>query len=72
MESEKRLRRDSPESRVGQITVEEFDTMENIGAVRALFDRPAWSIRCRIAWLDSFIKQVEIGDSFTFKPTKKR
>ncbi|MGY5880447.1 MAG: PadR family transcriptional regulator [Candidatus Thorarchaeota archaeon] len=67
-----RLRRDSPESRVGKITVEEFDGMENIGAVRALFDRPAWSVRCQIAWLDSFIKQVEIGDSFTFKSLKKR
>ena len=67
-----RLRRDSPESRVGKITVEEFDGMENIGAVRALFDRPAWSVRCQIAWLDSFIKQVEIGDSFTFKSVKKR
>ena len=67
-----RLRRDSPESRVGQITVEEFDGLENIGAVKALFDRPAWAIRCQIAWLDSFIKQVEFGDSFTFKQTRKK
>ena len=66
------LRRDAPMSPVGQITVEEFDNMENIGAVRALFDRPAWSIRCQIAWLDSFIKKVEIGDGFTFKQSKKR
>jgi DNA-binding PadR family transcriptional regulator len=67
-----RLRQDAPESRVGQITVDEYDNMENIGAVRALFDRPAWSVRCQIAWLESFIKQVQIGDSFTFKQTSKR
>jgi DNA-binding PadR family transcriptional regulator len=64
-----RLRRESPRSRVGQITVEEYDNMDNIGAVRALFDRPAWSIRCQIAWLESFIKQITIGDNFTFKET---
>ena len=67
-----RLRRDAPESRVGLITVEEYDNMENFGAVRALFDRPAWSVRCEIAWLESFIKQVEIGDNFTFKHSSKR
>ncbi|MHA1965232.1 MAG: PadR family transcriptional regulator [Candidatus Thorarchaeota archaeon] len=67
-----RLRREAPESKVGRITVEEFDNMENIGAVRALFDRPARSVRCQIAWLESFIKQIEIGDSFTFKQTSKR
>ena len=67
-----RLRRDAPASRVGQITVEEYDNMENIGAVRALFDRPAWSVRCQIAWLDSFIKQVQLGEGFTFKETSKR
>jgi DNA-binding PadR family transcriptional regulator len=67
-----RLRMESPGSRVGNITVEEFDNLENIGAVRALFDRPAWTIRCQINWLESFIKQVEIGDSFTFKQRKKK
>ncbi|TFG28917.1 PadR family transcriptional regulator [Candidatus Thorarchaeota archaeon] len=67
-----RLRREAPDSRVGRISIEEFDAMDNIGAVKALFDRPAWSIRCQIAWLESFIKQVEIGDFFTFKETRKR
>ena len=67
-----RLRRESPESKVGKITVEEYDNTENIGAVRALFDRPAMSVRCRIAWLESFIKQIENGDGFTFKQSSKR
>ncbi|MHA1944442.1 MAG: PadR family transcriptional regulator [Candidatus Thorarchaeota archaeon] len=67
-----RLRRIAPESKVGRITVEEYDNMENIGAARALFDRPAWSVRYQIAWLDSFIKQVENGEGFTFKETGKR
>lgn len=67
-----RLRRDAPESKVGRITVEEYDNMDNIEAVRALFDRPAWSVRCQIAWLESFIKQVRIGEGFTFKKSGKR
>ena len=67
-----RLRRESPESKVEKITVEEYDNTENIGAVRALFDRPAMSVRCRIAWLESFIKQIENGDGFTFKQSSKR
>jgi len=67
-----RLRRDAPESKVGRITVEEYDNMDNIGAVRALFDRPAWSVRGQIAWLESFIKQVKIGEGFTFKKSGKR
>ncbi|MFW9811906.1 MAG: PadR family transcriptional regulator [Candidatus Thorarchaeota archaeon] len=66
------LRKESPTSRVGQITVEEYDNLENIGAVRALFDRPAMSTRCQIDWLDSFIKQVESGRGFTFRKTSKR
>jgi DNA-binding PadR family transcriptional regulator len=66
------LRRDAPESRVGRITVEEYDNMNNIGAVRALFDRPAWSIKCQISWLESFIKQVQNGVGFTFKETSRR
>ncbi len=67
-----RLRRDAPESKVGLITVDEYDNMDNIGAVRALFDRPAWSVRCQIAWLESFIKQIEHGEGFTFKEPRKR
>lgn len=67
-----RLKRDAPESKVGRISVEEYDNMEIIGAVRALFDRPAWSVRCQIAWLESFIKQIESGDGFTFKESRKR
>ncbi|MFW9786052.1 MAG: PadR family transcriptional regulator [Candidatus Thorarchaeota archaeon] len=67
-----RLQRDAPDSLVGQITVEEFDNMKNIGAVRALFDRPAWSVRCQIAWLESFIIQVQNGDGFAFKQASKR
>ena len=67
-----RLRRDSPESKVGRITVDEYDNMDNIGAVRALFDRPAGSVKCQIAWLDSFIKQVQIGEGFTFKESSTR
>ncbi|MHA2396875.1 MAG: PadR family transcriptional regulator, partial [Candidatus Thorarchaeota archaeon] len=43
-----RLRQDAPQSMVGRITVDEYDNMENIGAVRALFDRPATLVRCRI------------------------
>ncbi len=62
-----RLRREAPGSMVGGVAAEEFDSMENVGAVRALFDRPAWSVRCQIAWLESFIKQVQIGEGFTFK-----
>jgi DNA-binding PadR family transcriptional regulator len=67
-----RLRRDAPHSKVGQISVEEYENMENIGAVRALFDRPASSVRCQISWLESFIKQIENGEGFTFKETGKR
>ncbi|MFW9794652.1 MAG: PadR family transcriptional regulator [Candidatus Thorarchaeota archaeon] len=67
-----RLRQEAPKSRVGQITVEEYNNMENVGAVRALFDRPARLVRCRIAWLDSFINQIEFGEGFTFKQTRKR
>lgn len=67
-----RMRRDSPDNKVGRITVSEFDNTENIGVVRALFDRPAWSLRCQIAWLESFIKQIGIGVGFTFKETSKR
>ena len=67
-----RLKRDAPESRVGRITVHEYDHVENIGAIRALFDRPVWSIRCQITWLESFIKQIESGDGFTFKESSKR
>ncbi|MFX1485057.1 MAG: PadR family transcriptional regulator [Promethearchaeota archaeon] len=67
-----RLRRVAPESLVGRITVDEYDNMENIGAVRALFDRPASSVRCQISWLESFIKQIESGEGFTFKDTSKR
>jgi hypothetical protein len=67
-----RLRRDAPESKVGLITVDEYDNMDNIGAVRALFDRPAYSVRCQITWLESFIKQVEYGEGFTFKALSKR
>jgi DNA-binding PadR family transcriptional regulator len=67
-----RLRRDSPRSMVGGVTVEEYDNMDNIRAVRALFDRPAWSVRCQISWLESFIKQIEQGDGFSFKETSKR
>ncbi len=66
-----RLRNESPTSRVGRITVGEYENIENIGAVRALFDRPASSVRCRIAWLDSFIKQVEASDGFKFKENKE-
>ncbi len=66
-----RLRRAAPESKVGLITVTEYDNMDNIGAVRALFDRPALSIRCQISWLDSFIKQIEYGEGFAFKETSK-
>jgi DNA-binding PadR family transcriptional regulator len=66
-----RLRRVAPESRVGGVSVTEYDNMENIGAVRALFDRPAWAVQCKIAWLERFIKQVEFGDGFTFKQTSK-
>ena len=66
-----RLKREAPESKVGLITVTEYDNMDNIGAVRALFDRPALSIRCQISWLDSFIKQIEYGEGFTFKETSK-
>lgn len=67
-----RLRTEAPESMVGRVTVEEYDNMENVSAVRALFDRPATSVRCQIAWLDSFINQIEQGDGFTFKETRKR
>ena len=67
-----RLRREAPESMVGGVTAEEYDNMANIGAVRALFDRPATSVRCQIAWLESFIKQIEQGEGFTFKETRKR
>lgn len=67
-----RLRRVAPESLVGRITVDEYDNMENIGAVRALFDRPASSVRCQISWLESFIKQIESGEGFTFKDTSTR
>ncbi|MCK4566153.1 MAG: helix-turn-helix transcriptional regulator [Candidatus Thorarchaeota archaeon] len=67
-----RLRRNAPESKVGRITVQEYDQVENLGAVRALFDRPAWSIRCQIAWIESFIKQIESGEGFTFRDTSKR
>ncbi len=67
-----RLRREAPESRVGRITVDDYDNVENIGAVRALFDRPAWSVRCQIAWLESFIKQVKMGEGFTFKDSSNR
>ncbi len=67
-----RLRRELPESRVGMLTVEEYNNIKNIGAVRTLFDRPAMSIRCQIAWLDSFIKQVERGEGFTFKDANRR
>ena len=67
-----RLRREAPESMVGGVTAEEFDSTENIGAVRALFDRPAWSVRCQIAWLESFIKQVQMGDGFAFRDSSKR
>jgi DNA-binding PadR family transcriptional regulator len=67
-----RLRREAPDSMVGGVTVEEYDNMANIGAVRALFDRPATSVRCQITWLESFIKQIEQGDGFTFKETRKR
>jgi DNA-binding PadR family transcriptional regulator len=70
-ENIERLRRVAPESQVGAVTVEEFDNMENIGSVKALFDRPAWAVRCKIAWLDLFIKQVEFGAGFTFKPPSK-
>lgn len=62
-----RLRRVAPETMVGGVSVDEFDNMGNIGAVKALFDRPAWAVRCKIAWLDLFIKQVEFGAGFTFK-----
>ncbi len=67
-----RLRRDAPDSKVGRITVKEYDNVDNIGAVRALFDRPAWSVRCQIAWLEAFINQVKIGEGFTFKKSRKR
>jgi DNA-binding PadR family transcriptional regulator len=67
-----RLRIESPKSMVGGVTVEEYDNLENVGAVRALFDRPAWSVRCQIAWLESFIKQVEFGEGFVFKNSSKR
>ncbi|MFW9974751.1 MAG: PadR family transcriptional regulator [Candidatus Thorarchaeota archaeon] len=67
-----RLRREAPESRVGILTVEEYNNTENIGAVRALFDRPAMSVRCQIAWLESFIKQIERGEGFIFKDTNRR
>jgi DNA-binding PadR family transcriptional regulator len=67
-----RLRQDAPQSMVGRITVDEYDNMENIGAVRALFDRPATLVRCRIAWLESFIRQIESGAGFTFKESSKR
>jgi len=67
-----RLRREAPESKVGRITVKEYDNMDNIGAVRALFDRPAGSVRCQIAWLESFINQVKIGEGFTFKKSRMR
>jgi DNA-binding PadR family transcriptional regulator len=67
-----RMRREAPASKVGLLSVEEYDNVENNGAVRALFDRPATSVRCQIAWLDSFIKQIERSDSFTFKETSKR
>ncbi|MFW9980448.1 MAG: PadR family transcriptional regulator [Candidatus Thorarchaeota archaeon] len=67
-----RLRREAPQSRVGQIIVGEYDNMDNIMAVRALFDRPAHSIRCRISWLESFIEQIEKGEGFTFKDISKR
>ncbi|MFW9869157.1 MAG: PadR family transcriptional regulator [Candidatus Thorarchaeota archaeon] len=67
-----RLRRVAPESLVGRITVDEYDNMENIGAVRALFDRPASSVRCQISWLESFIKQIESEEGFTFKDTSTR
>ncbi|MFX1560927.1 MAG: PadR family transcriptional regulator [Promethearchaeota archaeon] len=67
-----RLRREAPESMVGGVTVEEYDNIENIGAIRALFDRPATSVRCQIAWLESFINQIENGDGFTFKENGKR
>ncbi|MHA1965641.1 MAG: PadR family transcriptional regulator [Candidatus Thorarchaeota archaeon] len=66
-----RLRRVAPDTRVGGVSVQEFDNMENIGAVKALFDRPAWSVRCKIAWLDLFIKQVEFGAGFTFQNASK-
>jgi len=67
-----RLRREAPGSIVGGVTVEEYDNMESVKAVRALFDRPAASVRCQIAWLESFIKLIEQGDGFTFKETRKR
>ena len=67
-----RLRREAPESMVGGVTVEEYDNLMNIRAVRALFDRPATSVRCQIAWLESFIKQVEVGEGFTFKDSSRR
>ncbi len=67
-----RLRREAPGSMVGLITVEEYENTENIGAVRALFDRPAMSIRCQIAWLESFIKQIEREEGFSFTDTSKR
>jgi DNA-binding PadR family transcriptional regulator len=66
------LRSDAPGSMVGGVTVEEYNNIENIRAVRALFDRPAWSVRCQISWLESFIKQIEQGDGFSFKETTKR
>ena len=67
-----RLRRDAPDSMVGGVTAQEYDNMDNIGAVRALFDRPAWSVRCQIKWLESFIKQVRLGEGFNFKESRKR
>ncbi|MHA3963681.1 MAG: PadR family transcriptional regulator [Candidatus Thorarchaeota archaeon SMTZ1-45] len=67
-----RLKREAPESMVGLVTVDEYENTENIGAVRALFDRPAISVRCQIAWLGSFIKQIERGEGFTFSDTSRR
>ncbi len=66
------LRKEDPQRLVGVTRVEDFDNFDNIGSVRALFDRPAHSVRCQIDWLNSFIKQISSGVDFKFKESSMR
>ncbi|RLI54180.1 MAG: hypothetical protein DRO87_10560 [Candidatus Thorarchaeota archaeon] len=49
-----------------EISVSEGKNLNNMGATKALFDRSASIVQCKMTWLDKFIEQVEDGDGFTF------
>ncbi|MGQ4911076.1 MAG: PadR family transcriptional regulator [Candidatus Thorarchaeota archaeon] len=61
-----RLRRVTPEEQHTGFPLGDADGLNNMAPIKALYDRSAAIVRCKMTWLDQFIETVQNGDGFTF------